>query len=273
MNEENKKVIALYLTKINIETQHQIYVSVYQRIKELGYALVLINTSNDMYHYNGLSTGDGDIFSLVNYDLIDGVIILSETIKDDIILSNIISSVKSHNVPIVSIDKHIPEVYNINFDYSEAMEKIVRHIVEYHKCRRVNFIAGIKGNSFSEERVDAYRKVLIENGIPVEEDRIGYGDFWDMPTVKALDTFFSSDLELPEAIICANDTMAITTCEYLNNKGYKIPDDIIVTGFDGIEPERYHIPRLTNAKQNNELAGKTAVDILHQIFTGITPTQ
>lgn len=273
MNEENKKVIALYLTKINIETQHQIYVSVYQRIKELGYALVLINTSNDMYHYNGLSTGDGDIFSLVNYDLIDGVIILSETIKDDIILNHIISSVKSHNVPIVSIDKHIPEVYNINFDYSEAMEKIVRHIVEYHKCKRVNFIAGIKGNSFSEERVDAYRKVLIENGIPVEEDRIGYGDFWDMPTVKALDTFFSSDLELPEAIICANDTMAITTCEYLNNKGYKIPDDIIVTGFDGIEPERYHIPRLTNAKQNNELAGKTAVDILHQIFTGNTPTQ
>lgn len=273
MSEENKKVIALYLTKINIETQHQIYVSIYRRAQELGYAVVLINTSNDMYHYNGLSTGDGDIFSLVNYNLIDGVILLSETIKDDIILNSIVSAAKSNDVPIVSIDKRITDVYNINFDYSTAMEEIVRHIVEHHKCKRVNFIAGIKGNSFSEERVDAYRKVLTENGIPVEEDRIGYGDFWDMPTIKALDTFFSSGLETPEAIICANDTMAITTCQYLTGKGYNVPEDIIVTGFDGIEEETYHIPRLTTAKQNNQLAGKTAVDILHRVFTGNTPTQ
>lgn len=225
MNE--KKVIAVCLTKITVETQYEVLLSIYKRVLELDYRLILISTNNDMYYYDGLSTGEGNIFYLINYKLIDGIIVLGETIKDKNILKDIITSAKINNVPLISIDKHIDDAYNISFSYAQAMEKIVRHVVEYHKCKRVNFIAGIKGNPFSEERLDVYKKVLLENNIPIEEDRIGYGDFWDMPTIEVMKNFFASPLPFPEAIICANDTMAICVCNILNEHGYKVPDDII----------------------------------------------
>ena len=69
---------------------------------------------------------------------------------------------------------------SVTFNYSDVFEKIVRHVIEFHGCRRVNFIAGVKGNAFSEERIEAYKKVLAENGIEFEPERLGYGDFWDM---------------------------------------------------------------------------------------------
>lgn len=268
-----KKTIVLCLTKINVETQHEIFLSVYKRVLELDYRLILISTSNDMYYYDGLSTGEGNIFYLINYKLIDGIILLSETIKEKCILDDIITSAKMNNIPLISIDKYIEGTYNISFSYAQSMEKIVRHIVEHHKCKRVNFIAGMKGNSFSEERLDVYKKVLTENNIPIEEDRIGYGDFWDMPTAKVMKEFFNSPLPFPEAIICANDTMALCVCDILNEHGYKIPDDVIVTGFDGIIQEHYHIPRLTTAKQNNSQAGLLAVNILNQLFNGENPSK
>jgi len=46
-----------------------------------------------------------------------------------------------------------------------------KHIIVY--SRRVNFIAGVKGNTFSEERIEAYKKVLAENGIEFEPERLG----------------------------------------------------------------------------------------------------
>ena len=43
---------------------------------------------------------------------------------------------------------------------------------------------------------------------------------------------FSSKLAFPEVIICANDTMAMTICDCLREKGYRVPEDVAVSGYD-----------------------------------------
>jgi diguanylate cyclase (GGDEF)-like protein len=263
---------------VHEEVQKELLASIYERTKSLGYQLMVMNTFTDMYFdtedmYNYSSTvGESQIFNLINYDIIDGLIVACETFKKADVLETLIATAKEHNTPIVAIDKYIEGAYNVNFSYEKAMEQIMRHIIEHHGCTRINFIAGIKGNSFSEERLNVYKAVLTEHNIPVEEERIGYGEFWDMPTERVMDDFLNSTLPFPEAIVCSNDTMAMCCCRKLNEKGYKIPEDILVTGFDGIIEERYHIPRLTTAKQDNFQAGKVAVDILDDAFNGKTPS-
>ena len=113
-------------------------------------------------------------------------------------------------------------------------------------------LAGFEGQPLSEERIRAYKKVLQENGIPFEQERLKYGDFWDRPTRVAMKEFLEDGKELPEAIVCANDAMAITACSVLNEKGLRVPEDIIVAGFDGTKDGKYHFPVLSTCEPNYE---------------------
>jgi diguanylate cyclase (GGDEF)-like protein len=106
---------------------------------------------------------------------------------------------------------------------------------------------------------------MAKHGLFLEEKDIMYGDFWETPTYEAMDAFFASGEELPDAFICCNDSMAIAVCSKLNEHGYSVPQDVIVTGFDGIEMEKYHSPRLCTAFQNNKELAKEIIDILDKL--------
>lgn len=245
--------------------------------KKYNFKLLFFRSFSDLYRAasNGKhDIGESCIFSLINHNLIDGLIILSETIKCPSIRKDIIEQAKRNDIPVISIDHPMDGCYNINFDYKTALEKIIRHLVEDHHYTRINFIAGIKGNSFSDERIEIYKKILTEYGIPIEEERIGYGGFWSTPTKKVIKDFLDSDLPMPEAIVCANDIMAITAYHSLIEAGYNLPEDIAITGFDGILQAVDHFPPITTARHDYKSAVIKSFDLLQDIFNGKeVPTQ
>ena len=155
---------------------------------------------------------------------------------------------------------------NISFDYKETFRKIVKHMVEDHGYKIFNFMGGLPGNSFSEERLNVFKQVLEENQIPFDERRVYYGYFWEVPTRAALQKMMADGLPMPEAIICANDTMALTVCSFLQEHGYRVPEDIAVSGFDGLEAEKYNKPRLLTGVYDNTELVRT---IFHLIEDGI----
>ena len=69
-------------------------------------------------------------------------------------------------------------------------------------------------------------------------------------TKALMERFLAEPEGLPEAIVCINDSMAIAVCEVLSDHGYSVPDDVIVTGFDGIIQEQYNFPRLTTCRRD-----------------------
>ena len=244
---DKKRYIGLCLSKLNEYIPNDFVHAVIKRAVEYGYTVLIYNAFSDFYFSTDYDIGESNIFETIKYEILDGLIVMSETIKDENILNNIISKAKEHGIYTVCVDKRIEGCYNIEFNYRSAFSAIVRHVVEKHDCRTINLVAGLKDNYFSEERIQCCRKVLEEHGIELDPRRIMYGDFWSEPTAKAFDEFMLSGLEMPEAFICCNDSMAIAICSKLKEYGYSIPDDVIVTGFDGILEEKYHIPRLTTA--------------------------
>ena len=110
---------------------------------------------------------------------------------------------------------------NISMNYKNGFAEMVRHVVQAHGCRDIYMMAGIEDDHFSEERIEAYKHVLTENGIAINEKRIGYGQFWDKPAREVTKALLKEG-NLPEAIVCANDNMAIAVSDELQKAGIEV---------------------------------------------------
>ncbi len=264
MNNGVKKIktIGICVARIQEDYEYNIVMAIGREAVRRGYKVLIFNTFSDMYNGNLHAKGSAGIYKLIMKEHVDGLVIMSEAIKNDEACEQIVKYADDNEIPVVTVERAIGDCINIEFDYVGAFEKIVRHVIEEHNCTKVNFIAGHKGNSFSETRLECYRRVLEDNNIPFDDTRVGYGDFWDVPTKAVMEEFLADPRGLPDAIICCNDTMALTACQMLQEHGYKIPDDVIVTGFDGIEAEKYASPRLTTAATDFLLLGSQVMDLL-----------
>ena len=269
-----RKTIAVCVTGYNWEYESRVIDGINSRCVELDINLLifasLIRKPDINSHKvlpESIVQGESEIFNLINYDMLDGVIILGGSIIDEEVVYRVFERCEKHNIPMININDPDHRLkLNVDLSDREAMEFVMRHIVEVHGKRRINFIGGFKGNLQTEERLAAYKKILAEYGIPIEEERIAYGEFWTK--AKDCTAEFMKAEQKPEAIVCANDTMAFFCMDYLKDNGFRIPEDVIVTGFDGIKDCEEYDPTLTTVRPSYAESGKTAVDILTRLGSG-----
>ena len=264
------KLIGVCLSTIQDEDRFNFIKSLNKYAVSSGYRLLIFNACTDLYEDNNSNyKGEGAVYKLIPYEKLSALVIMSNFIYDKIVVKNIIDGAKEHNVPLISIDKDIPGCINLSFSYSDTFERICRHVIETHGARKLYMIAGIKGNEFSDDRVSAFRRALEANDIVFEEDNIGYGSFWEGPTTDLLNQWFVTEHRpIPDAIICANDTMAVVASNYIQRLGFHVPDDCIITGFDGTIQAEYHLPHLTTCQQNYDEMGRRLTDTIMRVERG-----
>ncbi|GFR36559.1 hypothetical protein TCEA9_23710 [Thermobrachium celere] len=68
--------------------------------------------------------------------------------------------------------------------------------------------------------------------------------------------------DLPTAVFAAGDLMAVGAISAIKEKGLRVPEDISIIGYDDLDICRYITPKLTTIKQNTDLIGENAADIL-----------
>lgn len=250
---EEKKLIGLCGVRI-YEQNMMPFIHVLKReCEKNGFHLISFSGSSYSQENTEEIIGQYQLVELIRYVDISALIILSENIRNESMLARLIDLGREKNIPVFSLDRKVEGCYNLLMDHAHCFEQMVRHVVVDHGCRHVNMIAGDKGHSFSDERIVIYRKVLEENGIPFEEERVGYGNYWECPIVGVMRQFFESKLPFPEAIVCANDIMAHAAISILNDYNFEVPEDIIVTGYDGTKDGEYYVPSLTTGLPAFEL--------------------
>ena len=264
---EYRKVIAICGTWLYEEKEFGFVTELIRKCREKGYITVAFNFSIDSMNLSNDVICEKKSMDLMSFLKCDAVIIMGETIKSERMMDNILKTVQGMKVPVFAMEKHIDGCINIAMKFGSGFKDIVRHVVEYHGCRKVNMIAGVRDNEFSEDRIRAYKEVLAENGIPFEEKRLAYGEFWDRPTRTAMAQFLAED-ELPEAIVCANDAMAMTACSVLREKGFRVPEDVIVTGFDGINSAKINIPSISTVVPDSQGELEILFDLLEKLQRG-----
>lgn len=265
---KNRKVIGICTAELERPFHAKLVERVMKELTEKGHYVLVFSSDSDLYGQTRSDEGDASIYDLPNYDIVDVMLIFSMTIRSSKNVVEIADRAKNAGVPVVSVDMEIEGCYNVVYNTEDAFERLVRHIIEYHGMREVNFMGGIKGDAVSENRLNIYKRVLDENDIPFEEDRVAYGNFWDGPTYEAMKTFIHPSKVPPEAIICSNDSMAVAVCDYLSEAEIRVPEEILVTGIDGIDEGKLHFPGITTAVRDEVNDAKKITDLVQGIISG-----
>ena len=239
-----RKIIALCTSRVYDAGHHRFIRVLNDNLTKFNYRLFIYTLNTDLYWNEEANCAEKCVFDLIPYDRIDGVIIMDEKIKSRTITDSIVERANAAGLPVISVDGEHKGALSVRFDYAKGFESIVRHVIEHHGVKHPHFVAGIKGNIFSEERIDVFKKVIVENGIEFDESMVSYGNFWAKPSRAAAEELCRRD-KLPDAVICANDVMAINVCDVFLKHGIKVPQDVIITGFDGIDEAQYNVPKLS----------------------------
>lgn len=266
--EHERKCIAVLISEVCETYQSLLIDGIKKQAAKYNYNVAVFASffSKSMENILG-KQGENNIFNLVNYELFEGFVILPNALSDDV-MESIKHSLKKTEKPVVCVDYESADFYNVFSDDYNSIKLITNHLIKKHNYTKINCITGHKGMNLSENRLHGYMDALKENGIEIEEDRYTYGDFWRIAPYEFVDHILNCGLELPQAIICANDTMAMATCEALEKKGLKVPDDIAVTGFDRIIEGRVYHPRIASIQPALSEIGMKSVDIIIDLLAG-----
>ena len=119
-----------------------------------------------------------------------------------------------------------------------------------------------------EFRLNGFIQAMSEAGLTIKDEDILQGNFSEVDTFHAITACLQSKQPLPTAFIAGNDLSAIGAIKAFKRFGYRVPEDISVTGFDNIAVLEYFTPGLTTVDNPIELQGKTAVAHLLDLISG-----
>ncbi|HEX4811128.1 MAG TPA: LacI family DNA-binding transcriptional regulator [Nonomuraea sp.] len=119
-------------------------------------------------------------------------------------------------------------------------------------------------------RLKGYRQALAEAGLPVDPALIAHIPVWHRTGGAAA---MSALLELrrsdpPDAVFCFNDAIALGALRVLLSRGYQVPDDVMLIGFDDIEDGRFATPTLSTVSPDKALIAESAVELLAARLAG-----
>lgn len=269
VTEKKIKEIAVIVAGLDEEYQSEVIGGVAECARTENANISCFSSFGGVMRDSLFDVGEYNIYELVNYSKFDGVVLLTNTICDPVERERIIAKVKSSGIPVAVLDcDDYPDFYNIRIDNSEAMREIVRHVLEVHNAKTVNFISGPLANQEAAERYRAFLDVMREHEVEVDERRTFFGEFRSKDGALAVEELIASGLPLPDAIICANDAMALAAVTTLEKYGYTVPDDVIVTGFDNTYNASHYCPALTTVSRPLRDAGYKACELIIRLSEG-----
>lgn len=255
------KKIAVVLCGIEYSNQQELVQGMIQYQSEHGGSIHVFQCSGDHLQTGGHKRGAFQIFDLLNPQNYDGIILARETLHEKNMQRRVVERLRESGVPVISVGAKTEGMGCIEFDDYHAMSQMVRHVICEHGVRKLAYIDGPKEYSDAAKRAQAYRDVLEEEGIPFDSHWFFQGDY----SVEA-GIYVVSELDrmhrIPEAIICANDCMAAGAIMELQNRGYRVPEDIIVTGFDNVSVAKDNSPKITTVDCARKTMGYRACEYL-----------
>lgn len=176
--------------------------------------------------------------------------------------------VKEAVCPVVCLRCQDERFYSVLADNYTSMCDEVEHFIKVHGCKRICFMTGILQLQDAQVRLQGYRDTMAKYGLPVTEKMIFEGDYWRNKGREAVSLFFDDAEEPPEAIVCSNDYMAVAVRDALRERGIRIPEDVLLAGFDDVEEARLALPPMSSMHISPKEIGRKAYEIIRNVNAG-----
>ena len=222
-----------------------------------------INAKYD-YQYNS-------IFHYATKKSLDALIISIGSIGSFLSVNDKKTFIDSFDMPIITIEAEIPGYPYLYTESRTGMSEAIRHLIIDHGKTKIGFVSGRLENADALERFNVYKEILAENGIPYEEKRVAYGNFSEF-TEDIVDELLNNNPDL-EAIVFANDTMAIGGYKSVKKRGLVVGKDILIVGYDNSPCALELEPQLTTVDNNiMDLGYNSVYQALEILKTGKNST-
>jgi len=259
----NKKVLGLCVLSINDEYIVELMHHLHNECIRTNNKLMVFGSGVNSFDTGISQAGAFALFNIINYDLIDALVIVKNRFIFDDVLNRLVTKAKEKGVPVILINGDRDDCYNITLDGLNVLEKILRELILVNEIKDVFFLAGVPGEKTNDERFDVFKRVCKEAGITVTDKMVGKGEYWERPTAEVIKTIIREN-RVPKLIVCANDVMAIEAARILTSNGYKIPEDVMITGYDGIEMSKFNSPSITTCAKDLSSAAALCISCMEK---------
>ena len=252
-----KKLIGVCLSQAHTFLKTDFLTELDKVARKEGYSIVVFNSSMDYYWAQNGNNITGCIYELIRYDRLAALVILAGDIYDTQMQEEIIHKANLQKVPVFWQGGSHNGCISISTDYEDAYKAVIRHVIRDHGVKDTFFLAGIREENNSRLRLRYWQEVMAEEGLPCGEDRVAYGNYLESEARLFTEKWIAERNPMMQAIFCANDGMAAAVCDTLKRHGLRVPEDMIITGFDGTATAYLSKPRLTTC--DSDYPGQAAL--------------
>lgn len=260
--------IAVLVGGLRFDSQRRIMSGILEKAIEDGANVYVFTCDSWTYSTEYYSLGETRIFYLPDFRDYDAVIFHGDTVYDKRVTNEVAQLVTEAKVPCISLNVKYPGMLYVGMENDSGLYELVDHLIKVHRAKNFAFITGPEGNSDSEGRYKSFRKALADNEISFDEQYLYYGDYHPESGSKAIDYFYHLEGAFPKAVVAANDEMALGAFYELKEKGYNVPKEVLLTGFDHAFLARNHYPRITTVERPETELGRRAYEKLKDYING-----
>ncbi|MBO4456602.1 MAG: LacI family DNA-binding transcriptional regulator [Butyrivibrio sp.] len=181
----------------------------------------------------------------------DGVVIACVDFSDP----EVEELVKS-NIPVVTIDHIFYNRTSVVSDNVNGMKELVQYVYDQGH-RRVAYVHGA-GSSVTQNRLTSFYKTLQELGVEIPDEYVVVSPYRDTDAAFEATNKLLDLKEPPTCIFYPDDFAALGGINAIRQRNLRIPEDISIAGYDGLEIAKRLAPRLTTVVQNSEKIGEIA---------------
>jgi len=268
---KTRKRIGVIIVNPEQVYQHRIMDGIITQCKRYDYDIVAFSPLVDIWFMDKIYlNAEMNLIKLINFDLIDALLVvtISLTRNDDYSEVRKLAKYLKENCPkpVSSVDIPIGDNPCAVTDDAPAFRRIISHVLDVHgvKPEELYILTGRQGLQIAENRIKGCMEELRARGLDTSAVKVFYGDFWFPGGAELAERIISGELPVPRAVICGNDFMAIALTNRLISAGIKVPEQVIVTGYDATQDAVVNETPITSFIPNIGGSAQAAVNILHR---------
>jgi DNA-binding LacI/PurR family transcriptional regulator len=238
------------------EIKHDFFSSAISGIEEVAYHAgftIIVCQSNESFEREVVNT------NVLMHHRVAGVIVsISQNTKSGEHFQDLLR----RKIPLVFFDRVCENVAASKVvidDYKSAFEAVAYLVGRGY--RRIAHLAGPRELDICKKRLNGYVEALRQARVPVTSTQIHYGGLHEQDGYDSADRMLKQH-EIPDAIFCVNDPVAIGAFQRITEAGLKIPGDIALIGFSNNKITSLIDPQMTTVDQPSFEMGRKAAELL-----------
>ena len=266
--------LAVLIDTLDDEYQVAVVRGAFSAARELGVALLCV-PGGRVHDPVAERAARNVVFDLVTAETVSGVVAVTSVIGSAVGPAELKKWLERfRGLALCCVGVPIPGHVTVEVDNSDGIRELVLHLAQEHSRKHIAFVQGPAASVEASVRFQAFRDALDEAGLPFEPRLVVDGDFLKASGSTAVRTLLEHHRppHQIDALVAANDYMALGAMEELWRRHIEVPDDVAVVGFDDVDSARFARPALTTASQPTGQLGKRGVEIAFEIAGGRMPS-